>query len=261
MKYFLRDILILCLIPVRWFMQIFFPMKEVCILLYHSISDSDDPLAIAPKDFEKQLRILRHVANPVPLSDIVGHINGQKNIPDRSVAVTFDDGYRDVITEALPLLKKYQVPATIFVSLGPSREELGNGHALLSSEEIKVLSREPLIEIGSHAVSHRKLTRLSEREVYDELSMSKTELERLMGTICRYLAYPKGSVNPTVRTLTMEAKYDAGMCVKQGMIQANGDPYLVKRVIVQQGIGPFAFRWRLTRIMDWLASFDRTIRT
>lgn len=260
MRRIMRNIYIGLFIPLRGIFRIVSPSKEVCVLFYHSISESQDPFSISPIDFEKQLMLLRHVANPVSLSDIVSYVKGDKDLPDGSVAVTFDDGYQDIVTTALPILHRYRIPATVFVSVDPLKNELGNAHELLTHDDIRHLSQDPLIEIGSHAITHKKLTRLADHEVRFELQQSKDKIESITGKPCRYIAYPKGSVNPKVRFLTQNAKYVAGVCIKQGMVYPNMDPFLIKRIVVQKGIGAFAFRWRMTRIMDWLAVFDTTLQ-
>ncbi len=89
------------------------------ILTYHRISDSDygDPfLTITPHNFERQIRYLTKRFKVVSLEELVKHIQSQYSTLDDYIAITFDDGYRDNYTNAYPILKKYKVPATIFLT-------------------------------------------------------------------------------------------------------------------------------------------------
>lgn len=90
------------------------------ILSYHRIADPGiDPwgLSVSPENFENQLSVIRKIGAPVSLHDFVSSYQAG-NIPQNAVVITFDDGYSDNFTEALPLLKEFDIPATIFVSSG-----------------------------------------------------------------------------------------------------------------------------------------------
>src|SRR5205814_7651707 len=90
------------------------------VLLYHRIVElRSEPwnLSVAPRRFEEQMEALRAVASPVALARIVRALGGGE-IPDRAVAITFDDGYADNQAAALPVLERHGVPATVFVTTG-----------------------------------------------------------------------------------------------------------------------------------------------
>src|SRR5436190_18184559 len=89
------------------------------ILAYHKVSPDNHPFfePVHPKRFEQQIRFLKKCFNVMPLGELV-HRSQQGDIPARAVAVTFDDGYEDNYGYAFPILKKYGVPATIFIATG-----------------------------------------------------------------------------------------------------------------------------------------------
>lgn len=90
------------------------------VLLYHRVADeASDPfgLCVSPADFEAQLQLVRSEGQPMALTDIAAMLR-TGSLPDRAICVTFDDGYLDNFEHAAPLLQRYEVPATIFVTTG-----------------------------------------------------------------------------------------------------------------------------------------------
>jgi len=95
-------------------------LKNVSILIYHRVLDKPDPLRPSEVDvvrFDAQMKIIRRFFNVIPLSDVEYARNGG-GLHSRALAITFDDGYLDNYTNALPVLKKYGLPATFFISTG-----------------------------------------------------------------------------------------------------------------------------------------------
>ena len=95
-------------------------LKDVVILMYHRIDDFPDypyPIVVKPHNFAQHMRIIRKHFHPMSLLDLVEALEND-SIPDRGVVITFDDGYVDNFTQALPILEENRIPATIFVSTG-----------------------------------------------------------------------------------------------------------------------------------------------
>src|ERR1041385_6236651 len=118
------------------------------VLVYHTINHADGrpdcPEMVLPERFEEQLNWLSRRRNVLPLTEIL-----TRSRRNRGVAITFDDGYRDNLTIALPLLEKYQLPVTLFVVAGfVGREQY------LSESELREMARHPLVTIGSHGLWH-----------------------------------------------------------------------------------------------------------
>lgn len=94
------------------------------ILMYHSVVDKEISVFIDPNNsvtveqFSSQLQFLKQHCNVISLAKMLAHIQENKPLPERSVVITFDDGYRDNLTLAAPLLEKYQLPATLFLCTG-----------------------------------------------------------------------------------------------------------------------------------------------
>ncbi len=101
------------------------PGKGAAILVYHSINDRDVfcDNRLSPETFEKHMAFLSKNYKIVPLSLLVNRLKNKETIPDTWVVITFDDGYKDNVTHALPILKKYNVPGTFYI---PVDAVLGN---------------------------------------------------------------------------------------------------------------------------------------
>jgi peptidoglycan/xylan/chitin deacetylase (PgdA/CDA1 family) len=179
------------------------------ILVYHSISTPAEPMPgdidISPARFEQQLHWLARSGRVVPLEQTL------KETRRGAIAVTFDDGYRDNLTVALPLLEKYGVPMTLFVVAG-----FLDGEAYLTEEELRELAQHPLITIGSHGLWHRHFNRLSADDARFELTESKRLLEETLGREIDLLAWPYGECNEEVEQIAGECGYRAAWSVWKG---------------------------------------------
>src|SRR5258708_32656481 len=153
------------------------------VLVYHTISSPPEPLPgeidISPDRFAGQLEWLSRWRQVARLDDT---LSGAR---ERLVAITFDDGYRDNLTVALPLLEKFGLPMTLFVTAGFVGSE-----GYLAKEELREISRHPLITIGAHGLWHRHFTQLSATEARTELVESRRVLESITGEAGHFMAWP-----------------------------------------------------------------------
>jgi peptidoglycan/xylan/chitin deacetylase (PgdA/CDA1 family) len=98
--------------------------RRSLVLIYHRVDPSPSDLAVSPRNFGEQLEVLRREFHPVGLDRVLPRDGGETG-PRRSVAVTLDDGYADSLTRAKPLLERFDVPATVFVTTGNLGDERG----------------------------------------------------------------------------------------------------------------------------------------
>jgi peptidoglycan/xylan/chitin deacetylase (PgdA/CDA1 family) len=175
------------------------------VLVYHTIDEvegqSTCPEMISPARFEQQLNWLSRRRQVVPLIETLAN---KRSL----VALTFDDGYQDNLTTALPLLEKYSMPATVFVVAG-----FINRDGYLSEAE---LSKHPLVTIGSHGLWHRNFNELSEAEARFELTESRRALEGITGEQVKLMAWPYGECSAHLEQLSAECGYDASWSVWKG---------------------------------------------
>ncbi len=180
------------------------------VLVYHTISAPADPLPgdidISPERFERQLRWLEHWRRVARLSETLHAPES-----DRLTAITFDDGYLDNLTVALPLLEKYQLPITLFVTAGFLGRE-----GFLSPDELREISKHPLVTIGAHGLWHRHFTRLKAEEARFELTESRRLLSSITGRRVDLMAWPFGECDERLEQLSKECGYHASWSVWKG---------------------------------------------
>jgi peptidoglycan/xylan/chitin deacetylase (PgdA/CDA1 family) len=180
------------------------------VLVYHTISSPPEPLEadadISPQRFERHLRWLSRWRRVVPLDETL-RVSPRRGL----TAITFDDGYRDNLTVALPLLEKFQFPMTLFVTAG----FLGRD-GYLSEQELREMSEHPLVTIGAHGLWHRHFNRLRSNEARFELIESRRLLAAVTGKNVDLLAWPYGECNSELEQLSGRCGYRASWSVWKG---------------------------------------------
>ena len=170
------------------------------ILTYHSLDESESVISIPPSLFRQQMEFLAASGMPVVPLDQALHRPG-------SVAITFDDGFCNLLDHAVPVLERLRLPATIFVvseycgrnNNWPSQLHGVPDLPLLSWDKLSALP--PLISLGAHTMTHPDLRRLSAEECERELYECQGQIEQHLGRPVRCLAYPYGASSPQVRSL------------------------------------------------------------
>ena len=215
-------------------------MPGVWVLCYHRVDDKHKQYTVlAPAEFKAQMEYLKkHSFNVVPLQTIVDAVQYGTKLPPHTVALTFDDGYKDNYTVAYPILKQYKYPATLFIY----PYYTSNGGAALTWEMLKTLAADPLISIESHSYTHPDLTKVSRRgdaALRHELVDPKTKLEGKLGIKVDTIAYPYGVYNDKVVAATKAAGYRSAFSVSDEPIYYAGDKpsdmWTIPRIMVNRG--------------------------
>ncbi|GAA0415190.1 polysaccharide deacetylase family protein [Cocleimonas flava] len=213
-------------------------------------------LRVSPEMFEKQLRYLAD--NDWQFFTMSELLSNKDQLPEKSIAITFDDGYQDNISNALPLLKKYKAKATIYLVIdrhnrewSSKRKKKNNSGELmaepkLSDEQVKELLESGLVEIGSHTVTHDNLPTLSEEQKHDEIVGSKKKIEDLFDIKCHSFCYPFGLFDQADLALVESAGYTNATTVETGISNfKETNPYLLKRVTVSGKDNFYAFKLKI----------------
>lgn len=213
-------------------------LRGLPVFMYHSIGDAPpgarDPfLYVSKTRFDEQLAMLaEHGFVPGSLDDVAEQ-EGQAN---RKVAITFDDGYRNVLKNGLEALVKRRFKAVQFIVAGMigTRNEWDVKHgnvpeALMDTGEI----REWLAagqEIGSHSLTHANLGTATEAEAREQIMGSKKKLEDTFGVAVRHFAYPGGKWSPMSRDLVREAGYATACTTAFGVNTTQTPRFELKRI-------------------------------
>lgn len=157
----------------------------------------------------------------------------------RFVCVTFDDGYRDNYTLAYPLLKRLDVPFTVYVTTGFIDNQMPmwwypNEKLGISTDELKMLAADPLCTIGAHTVSHPKLDTLSYEEQSKEIAASKLELERLLGHPVQHFSFPHGAHNADTLAICRELGFKTNVMAWGGPVRLGNNRFLMPRMNMKQ---------------------------
>jgi len=210
---------------------------KVPVLMYHEIADvttTPSALAVAPETFADQLAYLRDAGfTAVTAGALVKALaGGARALPERPVVLTFDDGFRDFYSRALPLLKQYGHTATLFQTTGWVGIKLGT-RPMLNWPELSEIA-EAGIEIGAHSHEHPELDRLSAAKLRDELDGPKRMLEEKLGLAVPGLAYPFGLWSGKARRAAREAGYTYALAIGNAMAKSGSDPFILPRLTVDQ---------------------------
>lgn len=218
------------------------------ILMYHMVRDAIpgkkfNSLRVSPKNFEMQIKYLHDDGwNSYTMEEAILQKN---SLPLKSVVITFDDGYQDNLTHALPILRKYGFKATIYLvndrhdrDWSGYRKAKNEGAGLkdepkLSDDEVKELLKSGLIEIGAHTRTHANLNALSLEEAQNEICVSKEEIESKFTTTCSSFAYPFGLYSKRDTDIVLECGYTNAVTTKVGIADLNRcDLFEIPRVTI-----------------------------
>jgi len=240
----------------------------VRVLTYHRCGRrARDPFCVSPEMFDAQMRLLAEKGLAVSLAELEAFLAGRASLPDGAVLVSVDDGCRSVLTQMLPVWRRHEVPAVVYVNPGLIEQQHGDGRASRKHQHTAQIDSvpgvaeaafghesghaEPLmswddlgelveagIAVGSHGLTHRSLGRMSEREAREEAVRSRRLLEERLGVQVHSFAYPFGTradFSPATARLLAEAGYTTAMTSQHGAVTAQSPPLELPRVKVEGG--------------------------
>jgi peptidoglycan/xylan/chitin deacetylase (PgdA/CDA1 family) len=216
------------------------PRRElrVPILMYHRINasppESQRRLTVHPADFARQMRWLkRNGYRTVTQRELYDALILGKRLGPKPILITFDDGYSEVFHKALPVLKRLGMRATAYVISGRT---LRSDTVFLTWHLLRALERDGF-DIGSHTITHRDLTSLSDGEALRELVQSRRAFERRLGHPVPWLAYPLGRYDSRIERLARRAGYVLAVTTEHGVVQSARRPLALRRLRVLDSTG------------------------
>ncbi len=250
-KEFLKKTIYRALNIVSAVFRLFGRSPRISILMYHSVGDNRAMFNVTPEEFAWQLAYLKDKGYlVVPLAQLAASLAKGDKLKDKTVALTFDDGFADNFLNAWPHLKRYGFPATIFVATDFIGRAYTNSQGLsldvLSEEQIKELAASGLVEFGGHTHTHPRLENLSPADFAKEARRSKEILAGLTGQPCRLFAYPKGCFRDDFFAILKELGFAAAFSVKEGLVAKDDELFSLKRNFIYQSGGRAQFKGKLT---------------
>lgn len=238
--------------------------RAVRILYYHSISDAPVRSSVSPSAFERQLEHLRRSGYAlIPLSDAVERLATRASLPPRSVVVTFDDGFADNYEHAFPILARFSVPATVFLTASyigtdrlPTLTRTDFMPRPLSWEQVTEM-RAQGIEFGSHTLTHPMLSHVPLEQARREIRDSGRLIEDKLGSPVTLFCYPKGDFNPGVKRVVREEGYRAACTTRPGVNGSGVDLFALRRTYVSRRDTPSEFAKKVAGGYDLLQRAQR----
>ncbi len=198
------------------------------VLLYHSVEERprrrDRRHTVSPAEFAAHAdAVVASGRTPLCITELATALRGERDLPDRPVAITFDDGYANTYEAVMALLRR-ELSATVYVTTGGIA-----ARNRLSPFRLAELANLPFVEVGAHAVHHWRLDELCDRELVAEVRGSKAKIEQLTQVDVNSFAYPHGAYDQRVRAAVIAAGYTSAAAVKNAVSHSADDAYAIAR--------------------------------
>lgn len=230
-------------------------MNRATILMYHIIDTpqaaSETKYCCPATMFERHMRLLAESGRAVGLPQLLDALDGRGECPNDAIAVTFDDGFTVTHEQALPILQRHGIPATMFLLsnrvAGHNDWMTGRGfprRELMSREQMLEMGRAG-VTLGSHTRHHARLREVDAAGLENEIAGSKAELEDLLGQEVAYFAYPFGQYTQAGRDMAEKAGYRAACSTRSGFNNHEVDRFQLRRIEVFGTDTPWRFKQKL----------------
>lgn len=231
----------------------------VFIFCYHSIGNDAWRYGVTKGEFEKQMRFLVDRYQPVTLSDIEKHILGKDTLDKPSFAITFDDGYKDILL-VKDLCHELNIKPCVFVladSKNADRAELDNERQFLNNREIISLKKSGW-DVQCHTMTHAFLP--ISKQLDQEIIQSKRNIRKDLGLHVQYIAYPKGGYTPKVIRVVKKAGYRMALSMDDGIINTETNRYAVPRIGVDRSHSFGEFKYLFSPTVSLIRGLIKTYK-
>jgi len=224
------------------------PAVRAPVLMYHyvrpitpNLTKTQRLLSITPESFTAQMQEITALGyHTITPDDLYAALTGGKQLPDKPLIVTFDDGYVGQYQYAFPVLKQLGLKATFFVITDFHRDK----SAYMTDSMLLDMDASGLCTIASHTRHHAWLTNYRPAVQQDEIAGSKQELEKLLGHPVTAFAYPYGKFDASVEKLVAQAGYETAFSTRLGSVHTSSTLLELRRIRAKNGekLGPLLER-------------------
>ncbi len=214
------------------------------IVAYQRIGEDEYPAASIEQDkFEAHIEELEKGGYKIlPLPDIIAAFKNGTTLPARTVALTFDGAHRSVLDKAVPLLKKENIPFTIFVATDHMDR---NAPEYIGWPDLKKLAQQKLVTIGLHPANYELLDSANADEIKRQINNARTRLRDMTGVDTKFFAYPSGQYSTAYRDIVAASGFDAAFGQQSGVAYGGADIYGLPRFVMTESYGDID-RFRMT---------------
>lgn len=239
------------------------------IVTFHEIDEEPALISVAPGVFRRGMAGLEAKGfQSLTLRHAAGLVRESAGFPERTLVITFDDGFRSVYEEAFPVLQRHGMSATVFLTAGrpgppdPSRRLPSfEGRDMLSWAEVREMQRHG-VDFGAHTLSHPDLTGLDDERIRSEILGAKAVLEDGLGRPVTSFAYPYGRFDRRVREI-VRRHFDCACSDRLGLVTAHSDLFALERVDAYYLRTDRLFALMGTNLLPWylrLRKYPRQVR-
>lgn len=216
------------------------------ILTYHTVGGKSfgDKLGlntVTPQQFDGHMQTVIDLDEVNLCNDLRPESNNKL-----SLHITFDDGYLDNLRVAAPILARFNIPFTVYVSTGFIGKK-----GFLNKSDLRELSEFPGATIGSHGISHKSLVQICDEELLVEIGDSKKILEDEIGRVVENFSYPYGDANRRVRNFVSNIGYQTAVCSRFDINKMSRDKLMLNRLVVLSGDSNKTLKQKITGAWDW----------
>jgi len=213
------------------------------LLAFHSLDFRPSPISFPPELFRRGLESLHEAGyGSITAGAAASFLRERRPWPDRTLALSFDDGYLSVLENGFPVLEKLGYTATIFLTAGKGHVHClppMQGRPRLGWEQVRLMHRAG-IEIGAHTMTHPDLTRLDEAQIEAEMAGSRAAIEDAIGARVTSFSYPFGFHNALARKI-VRRHFDCACSGDLGLLTAESDPCALERLEMHYFRNPATF--------------------
>lgn len=234
------------------------PKPGIYLLMYHSIGeDVDLEIDVDTEVFERQMKFLKTKGSILSIDEASRLLERGENLEQQYFVVTFDDGYRNFLTDAYPILKREKIPAILYLNTSylefpdavPIDDRVGFSKHLqpLSWDDARLLNTDELITIGCHCHLHEELVRLPDETIKRDIEISLSILGKELKIKPKHFCYPRGMYNKRVIMCIKTYFQSAVITVFDGEpVNSIKNNYAIRRIPILKSDNIFWFKLRIS---------------